>query len=471
MRKIEGIFAFDVARADVVADGAAGDAAGGGDEEGQFRFGDVPAGIAADANGLAGSDDAVGGGFEKQFGARGGVDAVVKIAAAGGFGFFHPGVLAAQIGDAGGPDFLAFNGSERIFGFARAGKFAGGDAGLEMGKYVGAGEQLIPRCAGDGKKTAGFFRALLGVSESPGYPAAAKVCAEWFPRRQRAFAFGFVNAGCNMAAIIAALIVPYLSIHYGWQAAFIVIGAMGLVLLAVWIPLYKSPQIHPLLSGQELALIESDPPESTARLSWQQTLRYRQSWVFVVGKFLTDAMWWFFMTFIPKILNGAPFHLGLNRVGLPLVAIYFMADLGSVGGGWLSSVMIHRGSTVNFARKISMLMMATLVLPMMMLPFVQTPLAAIMILGFATAGHQGFSSNNYTLCSDLFPKSMVGVISGLGGFFGYIGASIFTAFTGNWVQYTGNYIAPCFIASSAYLISILAIHLVSPRLTPVKIVD
>jgi ACS family hexuronate transporter-like MFS transporter len=324
---------------------------------------------------------------------------------------------------------------------------------------------------GRGALSFGLLRALLGVSEAPGYPAAAKVCAEWFPRRQRAFAFGFVNAGCNMAAIIAALIVPWLSIHYGWQAAFVAIGAMGLVLLAVWIPLYKSPQFHPLLSSSELALIESDPPESTAQLTWRQVLRYRQSWVFVVGKFLTDAMWWFFMSYIPKILNGPPFHLDLYTVGLPLVAIYFMADIGSVGGGWLSSAMIRRGFTVNFARKASMLAMAMLVLPMMSLPYVHTSLAAILILGMATAGHQGFSSNNYTLCSDLFPKSMVGVISGLGGFFGYIGASIFTTFTGKWVGHTGNYIAPCIIASSAYLISILAIHLVSPRLTPVKIVD
>jgi ACS family hexuronate transporter-like MFS transporter len=324
---------------------------------------------------------------------------------------------------------------------------------------------------GRGALSFGILRAILGVSEAPGYPAAAKVCAEWFPRRQRAFAFGFVNAGCNMAAIIAALIVPWLSIHYGWQAAFVVIGAMGLLLLAVWVPLYHSPQLHPMLGPTELALIESDPPESTRQLSWAQVLSYRQSWVFVVGKFLTDAMWWFFMSFIPKILNGAPFHLGLNRVGLPLVAIYFMADLGSVGGGWMSSAMIHQGSSVNRARKVTMLVMAMLVLPMMGLPYVSTPLAAILILGLATAGHQGFSSNNYTLCSDLFPKSMVGVISGLGGFFGYIGASIFTAFTGNWVQSHGNYIAPCFIASSAYLVSILAIHLVSPRLTPVRIVD
>jgi len=324
---------------------------------------------------------------------------------------------------------------------------------------------------GNGAMSFGIFRAILGVTEAPGYPAAAKVCAEWFPRRQRAFAFGFVNAGCNMSAIIAALLVPWLKIHYGWQATFIAIGAMGLILLAVWIPLYKSPQVHPLLDASELALIESDPPESTRRLPWREVLRYRQSWVFVVGKFLTDAMWWFFMSFIPKILHGPPFNLDLAHVGIPLVAIYFMADLGSVGGGWMSSSMIHRGFTVNFARKSTMLFMAMLVLPMMMLPSVSTSLAAILILGLATAGHQGFSSNNYTLCSDLFPKSMVGVISGLGGFFGYIGASIFTAFTGNWVQAKGNYVAPCIIASSAYLISILAIHLVSPRLTPVTIVD
>ena len=314
-----------------------------------------------------------------------------------------------------------------------------------------------------------LLRALLGVTEAPGYPAAAKVCAEWFPRRQRAFAFGFVNAGCNMSAIIVALLVPWLNFHYGWQAAFVVIGAMGLVLLAVWIPLYRSPQLHPLLAPSELALIESDPPESTRRLSWLEVLSYRQSWVFVAGKFLTDAMWGFFISFIPLILSGPPFHLGINEVGWPLVAIYLLADLGSVSGGWLSSAMIHRGFTVNFSRKSTMLMMATLALPMMALPYVGTPMAAILILGLATAGHQGFSSNNYTLCSDLFPKSMVGVVSGLGGFFGYIGASIFASFTGVWKEHTGNYVAPCIVASLSYLISILAIHLVSPRLTPVKI--
>jgi ACS family hexuronate transporter-like MFS transporter len=324
---------------------------------------------------------------------------------------------------------------------------------------------------GRGALSFSLLRATLGVCESPGYPAAAKVCAEWFPRRQRAFAFGFVNAGCNMAAIIAALLVPWLSLTFGWQWAFIGTGALGLLLLAGWIPLYKSPQEHPLVSVTELALIQSDPPETTIRLTWRQTLRYRQSWVFVAGKFLTDAMWWFYITWVPKFLSSPPYNLGLVKIGLPLIAIYLMADLGSIGGGWLSSALIHRGISVNRARKTAMLLAALLALPMMILPSVTSLWTAVLILGLATAGHQGYSSNNYTICSDLFPKSMIGAIAGLGGTFGYIGASLFQAFTGNWVQYTHNYYGPFICASVAYLISVAAIHLVSPRLTPVTIVE
>jgi ACS family hexuronate transporter-like MFS transporter len=274
-----------------------------------------------------------------------------------------------------------------------------------------------------------------------------------------------------MAAIIAALLVPWLSLTFGWQWAFIGTGALGLLLLAGWIPLYKSPQEHPLVSVTELALIQSDPPETTIRLTWRQTLRYRQSWVFVAGKFLTDAMWWFYITWVPKFLSSPPYNLGLVKIGLPLIAIYLMADLGSIGGGWLSSALIHRGISVNRARKTAMLLAALLALPMMILPSVTSLWTAVLILGLATAGHQGYSSNNYTICSDLFPKSMIGAIAGLGGTFGYIGASLFQAFTGNWVQYTHNYYGPFICASVAYLISVAAIHLVSPRLTPVTIVE
>ncbi len=186
----------------------------------------------------------------------------------------------------------------------------------------------------------------MGISESPNYPAAAKIIAEWFPRRERAFAFGFINAGTNMGAILAPAAVPVLAATFGWQSAFIALGAIGLAWLCVWIPVYRSPQEHPRVSPEELALIHSDPPEPTVKVPWLELLRYRQAWAFGLGKFLTDSMWWFYITWLPKFLNNK-YGLDLLHIGAPLVIIYLMSDLGSISGGWFSSRLIQRGASVN----------------------------------------------------------------------------------------------------------------------------
>ncbi|MEO7189725.1 MAG: MFS transporter [Vicinamibacterales bacterium] len=339
-----------------------------------------------------------------------------------------------------------------------------------------------------------FMRGLLGVSESPAFPAAAKTVAEWFPRRERAFAFGFVNAGTNMGAILAPTVVPLLAgkdaIH--WQWTFIATGAVGFIWLLFWIPLYRKPEEHPRVNAAELAHIHSDPPEPITHVAWSSLLATRQAWAFGVGKFLTDSMWWFYLTWVPKFLHDH-YKVDLLHIGLPLVTIYLMSDIGSVGGGWISSAMIRHGATVNRARKTALFISSLMVVPIVFaqnipewfvgslgavsevlpatLQFDPKLWSAVLILGLATAGHQGFSSNLYTLVSDMFPKRAVGSVAGFGGSCGYAGASIFQIVVGFLVaSQNPNYIVPFVCAGSAYLVAFGMIHLLAPRLQP-AIVD
>src|SRR3954453_19597042 len=207
----------------------------------------------------------------------------------------------------------------------------------------------------------GIMRGLLGVTESPAYPAATKTLAEWFPRRERAFAMGFVNAGGNVGAILAPLVVPWLAINYGWQWAFIGTGGIGLIWLFFWVPSYRRPHEHPRVNAAELAYINSDAPEPTTKIRWATLLTFKQAWAFAIGKFLTDSMWWFYMTWFPKFLYD---HHGLNlkTIGLPLFVVYFMADVGSIFGGWMSSAMIKRGWSVNASRKAALFLPALTVM-------------------------------------------------------------------------------------------------------------
>jgi ACS family hexuronate transporter-like MFS transporter len=314
----------------------------------------------------------------------------------------------------------------------------------------------------------GIVRALLGVSESPAFPAAAKTVAEWFPKRERAFAFGFVNAGTNLGAILAPAVVPWLAMKYGWQWAFVGTGAVGAAWLLLWLPLYRRPQEHPRVSAAELAHINSDPPEPETRIPWISLLGYRQAWAFAAGKFLTDSMWWFYITWVAKFLHTRH-SLDLLHIGLPLVLIYLMADAGSILGGWLSSSMMKRGASVNRARKTAMFVCALGVLPITFAQDVSSLLSAVLILGLATASHQGFSSNLYTLVSDMFPKRAVASVAGMGGTCGYFGASMFQVFVGYMVESRGNYFAPFLCAGLAYLAAFGLIHWLAPRLAPARV--
>ena len=315
-----------------------------------------------------------------------------------------------------------------------------------------------------------FARAALGVGESAIFPASIKAIAEWFPRRERALAAGIFNAGTNTGAIVAPLIVPALALNYGWQWAFIVTGALGFLWLALWIPLYGDPDRRAGVSPRELAHIRSDPPDATAQsVPWLRLLRYRQTWAFATGKLLADPVWWFYLYWLPKFLD-TQYGIQLSGLAAPLIAVYLIADVGSVGGGWLSSAFIKRGWTVNRARKTAMLAMALLIVPTAFAPQAGNMWTAVLIVAVAAAAHQAWSANVYTLASDMFPRSAVGSVVGIGAFAGAMGGVAFQRAVGRILDANGGNYAPIFlICGSAYLLALAVIHLIAPRLEPAPI--
>jgi len=237
----------------------------------------------------------------------------------------------------------------------------------------------------------------------------------------------------------------------------------------LWIPLYRRPELHPRVSVSELAHIRSDPAEPTEKILWRTLLTYKQTWAFAIAKFITDAMWWFYMVWFAQFLKKR-YGLDLTHIGLPLIVVFLLADLGSIGGGWLSSAMIRRGASINRARKTALLASALLVTPIVFGEYPTNQWISITLLGLATAGHQGFSSNLYTLVSDTFPRRAVAGVAGLGGFFGYVGAALWSTATGYIVEATHEkYLIVFIVAGSAYLVAFAVIHLLMPRLEPALI--
>jgi ACS family hexuronate transporter-like MFS transporter len=318
----------------------------------------------------------------------------------------------------------------------------------------------------------GVARAALGVGEAGNFPAAIKTVAEWFPKKERALATGIFNAGSNVGAIVAPLTVPWIAVHLGWQWAFILTGAIGLLWLAFWLPFYAKPEEHKRLTRAELEYIQSDPPDAVGgKTPWTRLIPRRETSAFAIGKYLTDPIWWFYLYWVPPFLRQN-YGLDLTSIGLPLIAIYVIADVGSIGGGWLSSSFIKRGWTINAARKTAMLICALLVTPIVFASGAKNLWLAVGLIGLAAAAHQGFSANIFTTVSDMFPRRAVGSVVGIGGMAGAFAGSTMAVIVGYILQVTGgNYRIPFYIAGSAYLIALLIMHLLVPKFEPVQDVD
>jgi MFS transporter, ACS family, hexuronate transporter len=302
-----------------------------------------------------------------------------------------------------------------------------------------------------------FARAALGVSESAIFPGSIKAIAEWFPQKERALATGIFNAGTNTGAILTPLLVPWIALRWGWQWAFVVTGALGLLWLLLWIPLYRNPPV-------------SETSVVGAKVPWISLFGHRQTWAFIVGKLMADPVWWFYLYWLPKFLD-AKYGVKLAQVAAPIIVVYLIADVGSVGGGWISSALIKRGWSVNRARKTTMLAMALLIVPTTLASRAPTMWAAVLIVAVAAAAHQAWSANVYTLASDMFPKSVVGSVVGIGAFAGAMGGVLFQRVTGRVLQANGSDYAPIFIVCGlAYVTAWTIIHLLAPRLEPARLV-
>lgn len=302
-------------------------------------------------------------------------------------------------------------------------------------------------------------RFFLGLGEAGNFPSAIKAVSEWFSEKERALAIGIFNSGSNIGAIIAPLAVPFIALEFGWRWAFIITGLLGLIWLFFWLRLY--PRAYkPVASSAETGNVE--------KVSYFRLFTYRPTIAFAIGKFLTDPVWWFYLFWLPKFLNSEH-GLTLDKIGLPLIVIYLFSDAGSIGGGWLSSFLIKKGYSVNHSRKVTMLLCAMLVVPIYFISQTDILWLAVAFIALATAAHQAWSANLFTLVSDMFPQKVVGSVIGIGGTSGAIGGMLIAILTGYLIEWTGSYTLVFLMASSNYLITLLLIHWLCPKLKPVTL--
>jgi len=310
----------------------------------------------------------------------------------------------------------------------------------------------------------GVARFALGLGEAGNFPAAVKAVTEWFPRKERALATGIFNSGANIGAVLTPLVVPWIAVNWGWQAAFVLLGAIGLVWLAAWHVFYQEPSMALGVSPGELAHIRSDPLEEAGeKIPWGTLLRQRQAWVLIVGFGMTAPVWWFYLYWLPKFLSQQ-FRLDLTALGLPLVTIYTMTCFGSIGGGWLSSWLLRKGWGINSSRKTAMLVCALFALPVLFAGRVSQAWTATVLIGLAASAHQGWAANLFSLASDLFPRRMVASVVGLGAMAGSLAAIVFSQSVGLVLQATGSYLSLFTFSAFAYVAALALIQLLSPHL-------
>jgi ACS family hexuronate transporter-like MFS transporter len=325
----------------------------------------------------------------------------------------------------------------------------------------------------------GFWRGFLGVSEAGNFPSAIKAIAEWFPKKERALATGIFNSGTNVGAIVAPLAIPAMIVAWGWQSAFIITGGLGFIWVIFWFLFYELPEKHKKVSAAELAYINSDVDEQSEtkeKVSWSKLLKYRQTWLFFIGKGLTDPIWWFYLFWIPGWLSTVRgTGLSVSSFGLPLAFIYTMTTVGSIGGGWVSGFMIKKGMTPFKARKITMLIFAILVVPIV---FASSPgistWGAVCLIALAASAHQAWSANIFTTVSDAFPKKAVSSVTGFGGMAGAVGGAFISYIAGGILEHFKNlghietgYVVMFTIAGSAYLLAWIIMTVFAPKVKKV----
>ncbi len=340
------------------------------------------------------------------------------------------------------------------------------------------------------RNTAGFMAARigLGLGEAGNFPAAIKTVAEWFPKSERALATGIFNSGANIGAMIAPIMVPWLLGAYGWQEAFIVTGSLSIFWLVLWYIYYEIPAKQKRLSAQELSFINSDLDEQEAaakdkaasggvvrHIPYAKLFTLRQTWAFLLGKFLTDPVWWFMLFWLPDYFSGA-FNLDLKKPGWPLVIVYTATTVGSIGGGYLSSYFIKRGWSVNRSRKTAMLIIAVLVLPIILTKYASDMWVAVALISLAAAAHQAWSANIYTLATDMFPKKALSSVVGIGGMAGAVGGLLFPLLIGSLLDAaiangnkTAGYNFIFIICGFAYLLAWIVIQLMVPKLEKARL--
>lgn len=321
----------------------------------------------------------------------------------------------------------------------------------------------------------GFWRGFLGVSEAGNFPSAIKAIAEWFPKKERALATGIFNSGTNVGAIVAPLAIPAMIVAWGWQSAFIITGALGFIWIIFWFIFYEVPEKHKKVSAAELAYINSDvdeQAETKEKISWPTLLKYRQTWLFFIGKGLTDPIWWFYLFWIPGWLSTVRgTGLSVSSFGLPLAFIYTMTTVGSIGGGWISGFMIKKGMSPFKARKITMLIFAILVIPIV---FASSPgistWGAVCLIALAASSHQAWSANIFTTVSDAFPKKAVSSVTGFGGMAGAVGGAFISYIAGGILEHFKNlghietgYVVMFAIAGSAYMLAWIIMTVFAPK--------
>jgi ACS family hexuronate transporter-like MFS transporter len=333
------------------------------------------------------------------------------------------------------------------------------------------------------KSTFGFglARGLLGLSEAGNFPAGVKAVAEWFPKKERALATGIFNSGTSIGAVAAPILVPWILGVYGWQEAFIITGSLGFIWLIFWLIFYEVPSKQKRLKKAELEFINSDEDEeevsteTPVKLKWSQLLGLKQTWVFIVGKVLTDPIWWFFLFWLPSYFADA-FHLDLTKPSLHLAVIYAATTFGSIGGGYLSSYFIKKGWPVLKARKTTLLIVAFAVTPIFLARLATDIWVAVAIISIATAAHQAWSANIFTIVSDIVPKNAVSSVVGIGGMFGSIASTLFPLLVGSLLAYyksmgniTSGYNILFIICGCAYFIAWFIIQLLTKNMKPIKL--